>query len=388
VVVGPALRQSGLISRFETTHTPKMMNIESNASGARYAQVWEDADTLLEGLDIQPGDVCLSIASGGDNTLAMLAKQPGRVIAIDRNPAQLFCLELKVAAFKCLDHESLLQLMGSRAGTNRTIHYEKCRPLLSHDAKDFWDKRRRKIEKYGIGGVGRFERYLRIFRRWILPIGLSKDTVANIFVRKEPSENERYFDAHWKRSRLKLLIRIFVCRPTLFLFGRDVVKFTYINGKLSDHILEKIVHGFRELRPAENPYLHWILCGTHGDALPFAFRRENFEPIRRNIQNLEWRLESLANCIDRCQRQNIRLNRLNLSNIFDYLSEDEYFRSLRGLVEISAPGARMLYWNMMVPRSRPRTLESILKPLGELAARLHEQDKAIFYSKLNIEEVA
>jgi S-adenosylmethionine-diacylglycerol 3-amino-3-carboxypropyl transferase len=38
----------------------------------RYGQCWEDADILLTALDIQPGDVCLSIASAGDNTLALL----------------------------------------------------------------------------------------------------------------------------------------------------------------------------------------------------------------------------------------------------------------------------------------------------------------------------
>ena len=27
-------------------------------SEIRYAQVWEDADVLLRGLDVQPGDVC------------------------------------------------------------------------------------------------------------------------------------------------------------------------------------------------------------------------------------------------------------------------------------------------------------------------------------------
>ncbi|MBA3888585.1 MAG: DUF3419 family protein, partial [Acidobacteria bacterium] len=45
-------------------------------SGIRYAQVWEDADILLQGLDVQPGDTCLSIASAGDNALALLTKNP------------------------------------------------------------------------------------------------------------------------------------------------------------------------------------------------------------------------------------------------------------------------------------------------------------------------
>src|SRR5437763_53270 len=39
-------------------------------TGIRYAQCWEDADILLAGLDVQPGDVCLSIASAGDISLA------------------------------------------------------------------------------------------------------------------------------------------------------------------------------------------------------------------------------------------------------------------------------------------------------------------------------
>ena len=67
-------------------------------SGIRYAQCWEDADILLEALDIQPGQTCFSVASGGDNTLAMLSRGPGRVIAVDLSPAQLACLELRVAA--------------------------------------------------------------------------------------------------------------------------------------------------------------------------------------------------------------------------------------------------------------------------------------------------
>ena len=57
-------------------------------SQIRYAQCWEDADVLLEALDIEPGEVCLSIGSAGDNTLALLTRQPERVIAIDLNPVQ------------------------------------------------------------------------------------------------------------------------------------------------------------------------------------------------------------------------------------------------------------------------------------------------------------
>src|SRR5271170_3564698 len=79
----------------------------------RYAQCWEDADILLEALDVRPGDVCLSIASAGDNALALLTRQPAKVIALDLSLAQLACVELRVAAYRTLEHAELLELVGS-----------------------------------------------------------------------------------------------------------------------------------------------------------------------------------------------------------------------------------------------------------------------------------
>ena len=92
----------------------------ADVTGIRYAQCWEDADVLLEALDVQPGDVCLSIASAGDNTLALLARQPERVIVVDLSPAQLACLELRMAAYRRLNHPELLELIEHNHGGSRT----------------------------------------------------------------------------------------------------------------------------------------------------------------------------------------------------------------------------------------------------------------------------
>ena len=51
---------------------------KADFTGIRYAQCWEDADLLVEALDVKPGDVCLSIASAGDNALALLTRHPAR----------------------------------------------------------------------------------------------------------------------------------------------------------------------------------------------------------------------------------------------------------------------------------------------------------------------
>src|SRR5690348_11586957 len=88
-------------------------------SQIRYAQCWEDADVLVEALKLAPGAECLSIASAGDNTLALLTRHSKRVVAVDLTPAQLASLELRVAAYRELAHRELLELLGSRPSPNR-----------------------------------------------------------------------------------------------------------------------------------------------------------------------------------------------------------------------------------------------------------------------------
>jgi S-adenosylmethionine-diacylglycerol 3-amino-3-carboxypropyl transferase len=76
----------------------------------------------------------------------------------------------------------------------------------------------------------------------------------------------------------------------------------------------------------------------------------------------------------------------NLSDIFEYMSLDEYRRSLDRLCRALAPGGRLAYWNMLAPRRRPDDMAAALRPLPDLATRLHAEDKAFFYSAFVVEE--
>ena len=113
--------------------------VKADFSRIRYAQCWEDSDVLLQGLDIQPGDTCLSIASAGDNAIALLIGDPKRVVAVDLNSSQLHCASLRIAAYQCLEYDELLELVGSRENDRRLELYKKCRPLLDEESTRFWD---------------------------------------------------------------------------------------------------------------------------------------------------------------------------------------------------------------------------------------------------------
>ena len=351
----------------------------------RYAQVWEDADVLLAGLDVRPGDACLSIASAGDNTLALLTKQPSRVIAIDFSAAQLACLELRVAAYRTLQHPELLELIGSRPSARRGSLFARCRPLLSEGARAFWDRRGPEIAA-GIGGAGRFERYFALFREQVLPFIHDRGTIADLLALRTREERQEFYDTRWNTWRWRLLVRAFFSRVVMARLGRERAFFHYAEASLPAAILERTRHALVDLDPSANPYAHWILTGRHGDVLPCALRAENFDAIRNNLDRLEWRQVSLEAFIQQSGPR--EFDRFNLSDVFEYVSAAHYEALLAGLVRTARAGARLAYWNLLVPRSCPESLAARLHPLANLAARLHQSDRAFFYSAFRIDEVA
>lgn len=353
-------------------------------SEIRYAQCWEDADVLLDALDVQPGHVCLSIASAGDNSLALLSRKPARVFALDLNPAQLACLELRVAAYRALTHTELLELIGSRPSSTRDELYRRCRNQLSSGAHSFWDAHPAEIA-HGIGGAGKFERYFELFRNRILPLVHNRNRVERLLAGGSREERVTFYNQDWDTWRWRSLFRVFFSRFVMGRLGRDPSFFQYVEGSVSDRILRRARYALTELNPAENPYLQWILTGQHTTALPFALRAENFDAIRDNLDRLEWRCQSVEEFLTEIGERAI--DRYNLSDIFEYMSPENYQRLLERLVRAGRPGARLAYWNMLAVRHRPESMAGSLRPLGELAAELFARDKAFFYSTFVVEEI-
>ena len=353
-------------------------------SQIRYAQCWEDADILIQALDIQEGATCLSIASAGDNALSMLAQGAGRVIALDLNPSQLHCLALRVAAYKELSHQQLLELIGSVPCVDRQSLYARCRPLLDAEAQAFWDAHPNEIIN-GIGGAGKFERFFALFRNRILPLIHSRKRVDDLLLAKDPKERSAYYNEVWNNRRWRMLFRLFFSEFVVGRLGRDPSFFRYVEGKVSDRLLERTSHAFANLDSSENPYTQWILTGEHRTALPYALREENFEAIRHNIDNIEWHQQSIEEFVKESGPNTI--DAFNLSDIFEYMSEENTESLLSLLADAGTPGGRLAYWNMLVPRSRPEGLADRLKPLDDCAERLYWEDKAFFYSAFIVEEV-
>jgi S-adenosylmethionine-diacylglycerol 3-amino-3-carboxypropyl transferase len=353
-------------------------------SRLRYAQCWEDADVLLAALDVQPGDTCLSIASAGDNSLSLLTRDPARVICLDLSAPQLACLELRVAAYRALDHGGLLQLLGSRESDRRAELYAQCRPGLSDAARGFWDGRPDAIA-LGFAAVGKFERYLRLFRCRVLPLVHRRARVERLLRGGTPAARQAFYDDEWDTVRWRLMFRLFFSRRVMGRAGRDPAFFRHVDGEVAAALLARTRYALTVLDPAENAYVAWILTGRHDRTLPHALRPEHFETIRARLDRVEWQRAPLEAFVASCPSRSI--DRCNLSDIFEYLSPEAYAELLKRLIAAGRHGGRLVYWNLLAERRRPAALADRLRPLDALARDLHARDKAFFYRALVVEEI-
>jgi S-adenosylmethionine-diacylglycerol 3-amino-3-carboxypropyl transferase len=363
----------------------------------RYGQCWEDADALLAGLDPQPGATVLSIASGGENSLALLLRPEVRVMAIDRSPPQLAALELKVAAFRLLSHPELLVLLGAHAGpaARRQLLYARCSGDLSPSARAFWEADPAWLS-WGVLPVARFERYLALFRRLVLPLVHGSRRRSELLLPRTPAERQEWYDARWDGWRWRLLFRLFFNRASLGTLGTDPSFVRYGHDSQAEQLLAQVRRVMVEDDPLRNPYLHWILFGRYGNALPLALRPESFALIRSRLDQLSWRLLSLEEWLDTDEsgregakdgaQSTPRIDGFNLSNVLEYVEAPVAGRLLDRLHRRARPGARLVLWNRLAERDTALATAGRWRALEDLAASLHHRDRVPFYRRLVVAE--
>jgi S-adenosylmethionine-diacylglycerol 3-amino-3-carboxypropyl transferase len=180
-----------------------------------------------------------------------------------------------------------------------------------------------------------------------------------------------------------VLLNVFFSRFMMGRMGRDAAFFDHVEGSVAAHVARRIRHAAVDCDPAQNPYLHWIMTGTHGAALPMPWRAEHYAVIRNRLDRLDLRLGALEAFADTGEKA----DGFNLSDIFEYMpvpvAEAVYAR----LLGAANAGARLVYWNMMAPRRVPAALRANVKTLAALEDALKARDKAFFYSDFIIEEV-
>jgi S-adenosylmethionine-diacylglycerol 3-amino-3-carboxypropyl transferase len=375
----PALRSALVVTA--PARTGASIAVRAPFDLIRYGSSWEDADVLCEALAPRAaGGRLLSIASAGDNALALLTLDPAEVVAVDLSDAQLACVALRIAAFRLLEDDLLLELLGVSPSARRTALYHKVRGELDGEARAFWDAHPNEIEQ-GVIHAGKFERYLRSFRRRILPLVHSDRTIRELCALDSIEAQRRFYAERWDTWRWRLLFKVFFSRFVMGRLGRDPEFFAEVKGPVGERILARSRWALTEIPLRTNPYFHYIMMGNFAaPALPRYLRPEHRAAIRARLDRV--RLVSGP-----AQEAEGDFDGFYLSDIFEYMPAAEADRTYEALAAKARPGARLVYWNMLVPRRRPESLAASVRPLDDLAADLHARDRAWFYQWLRVDEV-
>lgn len=350
----------------------------------RYSNCWEDAGILLRAIHLRAGGTYLSIASAGDNTLSLLCGDPSRVLAVDISDAQLACLELRRAAFRVLPHGAVLRFLGVQADSGRLRTYEGLRHSLLPDARRFWDARHATIAR-GIVHAGKFERYFRLFNRWVLPLVHGKRMVEELLSEKDHGARAEFYERKWDTLRWRVLFRVFFSRAVMGRLGRDPEFFKYVKGDVAGRILGRSKYALTELPTHDNPFLTYILTGNFDGSLPHYLEEGNFDAIRKNLDRLSLFRGNVSEAL--LAHRGALFDGFNLSDIFEYMSYEEFSGELARIVQRASRGGRLVYWNMLADRIPPQELGDRLEPMEGEARELFLRDRAFFYKALRIERV-
>jgi len=352
-----------------------------------YAQCWEDPQVLTEALQITAEDDVLSIASGGDNTFALLLQNPGSITAVDWSDAQINLVELKMRAIQVLSYEDFVAFVGASHSDTRMELYRQVRGSLSWEARQFWDSRNECLKR-GLIHTGKFERYFSKFRKFVLPLIHSARSTDEFLALSSFQDQRKFYVKVWNNLRWKLLFRVFFGKLVLGHLGRSPGHFKYVaQDDVGAELLARTERGLTEVPVSENFFMEYILKGSYTDlqaAHPYL-AEANFRFLKDNIVKIKLVRGSLTQLLK--NKPPSSYSAFNLSNVFEYMSDNEYAETVKEIIRVSKDGARVAFWTLFIPRDVPSQLAGSIKVCPVTSARLTAADRTFFYGGFHLANI-
>ncbi len=353
-----------------------------NRPTLRYANCWEDADLLLSRVGEIKGKRVLSIASGGENSLSLLCRQPGLLVVVDKSPVQLAVFELKRAAMRVLEREDFLAFLGYAASADRWRTYRLLRGELDSRARAYWDGQRGRLAD-GVIHTGRVARTLRLLARFVRPLIHDTACSRELMARKSAGQQAEFFREVWDNRRWRAMVRILFGKPAIYAVSPEPDFFNYHSGSgVSEYLLEKTARHLSSVTAQDNHMLHYFLFGHFGELLPHFAREANYAGIKASLGAVVTHEGMMDTAFSRFGR----FDAFNLSNIFEYTTPVS-FETVAGAVAAgSNPRARLAYWNILVPRRLSETRSEAFLNLLDTDLDRSVPDKGWIYSRFVLDE--
>ena len=354
-----------------------------------YSNVWEDPELNRVSLKVKPGQNVLSITSGGCNSLSLLLEDPAKLISIDLNPAQLAMLEFKRAAIMELEYDEFIDSMGTpflfkpaKSPEYRVELYNRIKKHMPAYATQFWDEHLHQIQS-GIMMCGKVEKFFKFYRT-VLGWLYGKDELMKLF-KAENLEKQRELFASFRKQRWNALHRLVLNRSVLSLV-KGAHSFAQVDFEdFAGNLNRKRTLGMTRFYNPDNYFMCLLLLGGHyheKGMSPYLLR-ENFPKLKKNIDRLEIFQGTIGEVLKKEGPGSY--DRFNLSNIFEWMTNEVFNGIIREVLDLARPGSRMA-WRYTF--ARPRELDAqnldrlVYEP--ELSDELFKQDRAFIYESFHV----
>jgi S-adenosylmethionine-diacylglycerol 3-amino-3-carboxypropyl transferase len=338
----------------------------------------EDTRSELTALDIGADDTVISISAGGGRALSLLTASPTRLIAIDRQPDQIYNLELKAAAIENLSYEAFSAFMGLTDDADRLDQYHILRAALSPSARKYWDNRRRLIRS-GVFYAGRTETAVVRFMQRLKAMRLMK--WAEPFFQATTVEAQRaLLQTHETQVERRLLWWRFLCHPlVIYAVAQDPGFFRSTEGSVGGYLIRRVVQYASVNLVCESFLLRLLFDGrlTPAGPLPIYLTRTGFDQVRKNLDRMDIHCSELRDFIG-WSRVNGRL-KWSLSDVSGWMTERGFHDLLRGIAQRATPGDRFCARNFAARREIPADLRPRVRRLDGLCAELDLNDSSVVY---------
>jgi hypothetical protein len=323
---------------------------DRNLYGAlAFAETAESLRLNIAALQVSSGDNVLGITASGDLLLSLLASSPKAVVGFDANKAQTAISHLKVTSILTFSVEDYKRFMGILPmPANLRLQ------LLNRISRALPFDSRREILKMtmltnaGILNSGMSHTIVELLSA-IARVLMTKDTAALFF--GERGNNQERLEKLLKiksspliRYALKPFLRRLAPRLKWLLFPH---RFCDISNRPEEIIYDfftvfqdLLVQGIRA-----NPVLCRPAVGAlHKEWDDCLYNENTFTQIRNNISRLSLSTENFTHGLK--QMDGNWATRVYLSNMPDYLSDEQLTDLVKEVKRVTVPGARILYYSL------------------------------------------
>ncbi|AIC93130.1 DUF3419 family protein [Shouchella lehensis] len=375
------------MSGVDTIQRTQVPSVEDKLKESIYQNDWllyttsdEDSDSEIRALDIQNEDVVLSVTGSGCRSLALLIKEPSKLISIDANPYQNFLLELKMAAIKHFEREDCLAFFGITESENRREMFQQVKEDLSEQAQTFWLRHIEKIEK-GFIYLGKHEMFYKKYMGSFL-FRFRRKQFKELLACETIEQQRDYFDKNWNNFLWKRAVKLLSQRVFFEKFLGDPSYFNQVKKDFSigDYLLSRFEHTFKHHLVQENHFLTFLFCGHYinDKGLPVYLLKENYDIIKRNLHRVEIVTDRIDPYLASLPERAI--DKYSLSDISGWIPLEEFRFILEDVKRTMSENGRLCYRNFLAKRTLSEVGIAGLQQDNAMMAELDATDRAFAFS--------